>query len=71
MIVAAEAGLAAGSERQRSWKQTAASERRSHPKANAKHPSVRSDRSEPNEPRSGLTATIRCGRRRSKHVWAP
>jgi hypothetical protein len=30
MIVAAEAGLAAGSERQRSWKQTAASERRSH-----------------------------------------
>jgi hypothetical protein len=33
MIVAAEAGLAAGSEQQRSWKRNAASERRSHRRA--------------------------------------
>ncbi len=46
----------------------AASDRRSHLKANAKHSSGRSDRSAAQEPRSGLTATGRCGRRLARGV---
>ncbi len=57
MIVAAKAGLATGSEQQRSWKQI---------RRIGTAQSPRSGRSEAEERRSRLTASSRCGRRHPK-----
>ena len=66
MVLRGKPARRAGFAQQRPWMHSAASERRSHLKANAKRSSGRSGRSAAEQPRSGLTAAGRSGRRPTK-----